>query len=358
MSAPRPVVLAVDDDTDLLGLLAKVLGAQYQVLTASDPGTALELAGGEPRPDLILLDVDMPGASGFELIRVLKDDGATAHIPVVFLTARTEPQDQTEGFELGAADYITKPINSAVLRARVRIQLALANRNAELERQVAERTAQLESTRAQLIRRLARAMELHESAAVGNRVLRLAQYAKLVSQAAGAEPQICEAMAVASPLHDVGKLGVPAEILRKPEKLSSPDWERVRRHPQIGAEIIGEHDDPLLKLARQISLTHHEDWDGTGYPQGLKGDAIPWPGRVMAVVDSFESLTTTQFHRAPRSIAEAAAEIERGAGKRYDPAVVAAFKKALPEMTKVREAYSDALGDLVNLDFAKPRTKK
>jgi putative two-component system response regulator len=165
-------------------------------------------------------------------------------------------------------------------------------------------------------------------------------------------------MMTAAPLHDVGKLGVPAEILRKPEKLSAPDWERVRRHPQIGAEIIGEHDDPLLKLARQIALTHHENWDGTGYPQGLKGEAIPWPGRVMAVVDAFESMTTTQFHRAPRSIEEAAAEIERGSGKRYDPAVVAAFKKALPVMKKVRESYADALGDLVNLDFSPNRQKK
>jgi putative two-component system response regulator len=357
VSAARAVILAVDDDTDLLALIAKVLSAEYKVLTASDPGAALELASGEPRPDLILLDVDMPGASGFELIRVLKDEGRTALIPVVFLTGRTAPQDQTEGLDLGAADYITKPINSAVLKARVRNQLAAEGRRAELEHRVQERTAQLEATRAEIIRRLARAMELHESAAVGNRVLRLAQYARLVSQAAGAKPQICEAMATASPLHDIGKLGVPAEILRKPEQLSAPDWERVRRHPQIGAEIIGEHDDPLLKLARQIALTHHENWDGTGYPKGLKGEAIPWPGRVMAVVDSFESMTTTQFHRAPRTIEEAAAEIERGAGKRYDPAVVAAFKKALPVMKKVREKYSDALGDLINLDFAGPKKK-
>ena len=161
----------------------------------------------------------------------------------------------------------------------------------------------------------------------------------------------------ASPLHDIGKLGVPAEILRKPEKLSVPDWERVKRHPQIGADIIGEHDDPLLKLARQIALTHHEAWDGSGYPRALKGEGIPWPGRVMAVVDSFESMTTTQFHRAPRSIEEAAAEIERGAGKRYDPKVVEAFRKALPVMKKVRESYSDALGDMINLDFAKPKAK-
>jgi len=354
VSADRAVILTVDDDPDLLALIAKVLSADYEVLTANDPGTALELAGGEPRPELILLDIDMPGATGFELITLLKEDGKTAHIPVVFLTGRTEAQDQTEGFQLGASDYITKPINAAVLKVRVRTQLALANQKAELERQVAERTAQLEATRSQLIRRLARAMELHESAAVGNRVLRLSQYAKLISQAAGAKPQICEAMMTASPLHDIGKLGVPAEILRKPEKLSAPDWERVRRHPQIGADIIGEHDDPLLKLARQVALTHHENWDGTGYPQGLKGEAIPWPGRVMAVVDAFESMTTTQFHRAPRSIEEAAAEIERGAGRRYDPAVVAAFKKALPVMKKVRESYSDALGDLINLDFAKP----
>jgi len=348
----RPVILTVDDDSDLLALIAKVLSADYEVLTANDPGTALELAGGEPRPELILLDVDMPGATGFELITLLKEDGRTAHIPVVFLTGRTDPQDQTEGFQLGASDYITKPINAAVLKVRVRTQLALANQKAELERQVAERTAQLEATRTQLIRRLARAMELHESAAVGNRVLRLTQYAKLISQAAGAKPQICEAMMTASPLHDIGKLGVPAEILRKPEKLSAPDWERVKRHPQIGADIIGEHDDPLLKLARQIALTHHEHWDGTGYPQALKGEAIPWPGRVMAVVDAFESMTTTQFYRAPRSIEDAAAEIERGAGRRYDPAVVAAFKKALPVMKKVRESYSDALGDMINLDFA------
>jgi putative two-component system response regulator len=200
-------------------------------------------------------------------------------------------------------------------------------------------------------------MELHESAAVGNRVLRLSQYAKLVSQAAGAKAGVVEAMATAAPLHDIGKLGVPAEILRKPEKLSAPDWERIKRHPQIGADIIGEHDDPLLKLARQIALTHHEAWDGSGYPHALKGEAIPWPGRVMAVVDSFESMTTTQFHRAPRTIDEAAAEIERGSGKRYDPQVVEAFRKALPVMKKVREAYSDALGDMINLDFAKPKAK-
>ena len=353
MSAkPRPVILAVDDDTDLVALIAMALSSDYTMLTASNPGDAITLAGGEPRPDLILLDIEMPDVSGFEVCQALKSEVATADIPVVFLTGKSEAQAQVEAFGLGAVDYIMKPINSAVLKARVHMQLSLADQRHALEKLVRERTAQVERTRSEIIRRLARAMELHESAAVGNRVVRLGHYAKLIAQAAGAKPPVVELMTIAAPLHDIGKLGVPAEILKKPGKLSAPDLERIRRHPQLGADIIGEHDDPLLKLARQIALTHHERWDGSGYPQGLKGEAIPWPGRVMAVVDAFESMTTTQFYREPRSVEDAALEIETGAGKKYDPAVIKAFKKALPAMKKVRESYSDALGSMINLDFA------
>lgn len=352
MSA-KPVVLAVDDDTDLLALMAKVLSADYEMLTASNPGDAIALAGGDPRPDLILLDIEMPDVSGFEVCQALKGDAATSDIPIVFLTGKAEPQAQVEAFGLGAVDYIMKPINAAVLKARVKMHVSLADQRQSLESLVKERTAQVEHAREEIIKRLARAMELHESAAVGNRVVRIGQYARLVAQAAGAKPQVVELMAQAAPLYDIGKLGVPAEILRKRDKLSAPDLERIRRHPQLGAEIIGEHDEPLLKLARQIALTHHERWDGSGYPQGLKGDAIPWPGRVMAVVDSFESMTTTQFYRDPRKPAEAAAEIEKGAGTKYDPRVVEAFRKAIPSMQKVLGTHSDQLGDMINLDFAK-----
>jgi cyclic di-GMP phosphodiesterase len=372
VSAPdRPIILCVDDSTDLLALMAKALRDEYQVLTADNPGDAIEKAFGDPRPDLILLDVDMPDVSGFEVCRALKGEAPTADIPIIFLTSRMEAQAQVEGIELGAVDYIGKPINAAVLKSRVRLHVALArqhrqlfqqrdelaSRREELERMVKERTAQLEKTRAELIKRLARVMEMHESAAVGNRVMRLSYYAKLMSQAAGAKPEIAEMMMKAAPLHDIGKLGVPSEILRKADKLSVPDWERVKRHPQLGAEIIGEHDDPLLKLARVLALTHHENWDGTGYPQGLKREAIPWAGRVMAIVDSFESLTSTQFHRDAVSPDQAAEEIIRHAGTKYDPKLVEALQKALPVMKKVRETYSDQLGDLINLDFAAAAVK-
>jgi putative two-component system response regulator len=354
-AAERPVILAVDDSPDILALVKKALAGEYFVLTAADPGTALELAAGSPRPDLVLLDVEMPGASGFEVCRVLKSEGSTADIPVVFLTGNTDAHAQVEGLELGAVDYITKPISAAVLRARVRNHIALASRRIELERLVRERTEQVESTRLQLIRRLSRAMEYHESAAVGNRVVRLSQYARLLSEAAGAKPAVAEMMMTAAPLHDIGKLAVPAELLRKRGKLSAPDWERVKRHPELGAEIIGEHDDPLLKIARQMALYHHEHWDGSGYPEGIKGADIPWPGRMMAIVDSFESMTTTQFYRAPLNVLEAAAEIQEGSGRRFDPKLVEAFRKALPQMRKVLETYSDELGDLIDLDFSPGR---
>jgi len=354
-----PVILAVDDSEDMLALVAKALGEEYQVMTAADPGSAIEKAFGEPRPDLILLDIDMPDIDGFEVCRALKDEPATSAIPVIFLTGRSEAQSQIDGLALGAVDYISKTgTNATVLKSRVGMHLALVSQRAQLERMVLERTEQLERTRVEMIKRLARVLEVHESQAVGNRVMRLGHYVKLIAQASGALPDMAEMMQKAAPLHDIGKLGVPAEILRKREKLSAPDWERIKRHPEIGAEIIGEHTDPLLRLARQLALTHHENYDGSGYPKGLKGEVIPWGGRVMAIVDSFEAMTSTQFYREALPIERASGEIERGAGSKYDPKLVEAFKKAVPVMQKVRETYSDQLGDLINLDFAPKGAQK
>jgi putative two-component system response regulator len=351
----KPIVLVVDDDADLLALMAKVLSVDYEVKTASDGAAALLHAAASPQPDLVLLDVEMQGMTGFDACKALKANPATAHVPVIFITGKGETRDEMMGFTLGAVDYVAKPINAAVLMARVRTHVALANQREALEAQVRARTAELEEAHADLISCLGRAMECHESAAVGNRFQRMAQYARLIALAAGAKPAAAELLGKVAPLHDIGKLAVPSEILRKSGQLSAPDWERVRRHPEYGAAIIGEHEEQHLRLARIIALTHHEHWDGTGYPKGLKGEAIPWPGRIVAVADAFEAMTTTQFHRAPLSEDQAVAEILRGSGTRYDPAVVEAFRKALPAMRKARQAFPDALQDIINLDFSPTR---
>lgn len=345
-------ILVVDDAPEVCALIVKVLSADYEMASASSGAEALLAAAGTPPPDLILLDVEMSVMSGFDVCRALKANPDTAGIPVIFLTGRGEPKDEAQGFLLGAEDYVTKPINAAVLKLRVRAHVALASRRAALESMVRERTAQLDKAHREVIACLGRAMECHESAAAGNRFQRLGEYAGILAQAAGAKPEVCEMMKRAAPLHDIGKLAVPAEILRRPGPLSAPDWERVRRHPEYGAAIIGEHhDDPLLHLARTIALTHHEKWDGSGYPKGLAGNGIPWPGRLVAVVDAFEAMTTTQFYRPARSLEPAAKEILRDAGTRYDPAIVEAFRKALPQMREVRAAISDVLRDIINLDF-------
>ncbi len=352
----RPVILAVDDDADLLALIGKVLATEYEVKSAGDGGDALALAAAAPQPDLILLDIELPGATGFEVCQLLREDPATARIPVIFLTGKSEAADQLEGLDLGAVDYITKPVNAKLLLARVRTHVALAGRQAQLEQEVQVRTAQLEDARTQLIRRLGRAMEFHESAASGNKVVRVSQYARLIAQASGMKAELVDLLQKAAPLYDIGKIGVPSEVLRNPGKLSAPELERVRRHPELGAEIIGEHKDPVLALARLLALAHHERWDGSGYPKRLKGSEIPWPGRVMGIVDTFEAMTTTQFYRQkPFSIEEAAKTIREGFGKLFDPSLSEAFDKALPVMKKVRETYSDALGDLINLDFSPTR---
>ena len=356
-SATRFKILSVDDSEDILALLEATLGKEYDVKTALDARSALRMAFEKPRPDLILLDVDMPGTNGYDLCRAIKASAALADIPIIFLTQRDNARDVVQGFQLGAIDYFAKPINAPVLAARIHAHAELITRRGLQDELIRVRTTQLEQTRLQLIRRLGRAMEYHETSAVGNRVVRLGHYARLLAEASGAKAELCDRIMKAAPLHDIGKLGVPAQILRKAEKLSAPELVQMQRHPEIGAEIIGEHDDPLLKLARTLALTHHERWDGTGYPAGIGGDDIPWPGRVMALVDAFEGMTATQFHREPMTLHLAADEITRGSGKQFDPHMVEAFRKCLPAFRQIKETYADDLGDMLDLDFsaASPR---
>jgi putative two-component system response regulator len=350
-TGPAPVILAVDDAPDVRAVLGKVLGPRFQLTVAEDGPTAIRMAQEAKQLDLILLDVMMGGMDGYKVCKALKENPVTADIPVVFLTVLSDVGDEAMGFQLGAVDYISKPINAQLLRARVEAHVTLSRRRRDLERAVQERTGQLEKANQLLVQRLARVIEHHEGPAFRNQIMRVSQYVHLISQTAGAKPKVIEMMVKAAPLYDIGKLSIPARILRKPGELDDNEWKIVRKHPEVGAEIIGDHPDPLFRLARAMSLSHHERWDGSGYPGGLKGDAIPWPGRVMAIVDAFENMTTTQYRRDPIPVDEAAERVYAEAGKAFDPTLVAAFKSALPAIRKVRAKLADALGEILDLDF-------
>ncbi len=355
-AAKRTLILIVDDSEDIRNFWQAMLKSKYDTRVAPDGRSGLAAAMKAPQPDLILLDVDMPGHNGYEVCGALKSNPATARIPVVFASGRSNSKDQAHGLSLGAVDYITKPLSAPIALARIATHLALANQTHQLESLVAERTRELQQTRLLLIQRLARALEIREGGGNSNRVVRMAEYVKLLAQAIGAKPEVCEILAQASPLHNIGTLGVPEAIMRKTDALDPAELQEMRKHPAIGAAIIGEHKDPLLATARAMALAHHERWDGKGYPAGLAGDAIPVAARILAVADTFEAMTATQRRRNPVSVEQAARAIVAEAGKQFDPALVAAFRKALPKMAEVNRTVRDELKGIHDLDFSSDET--
>jgi putative two-component system response regulator len=353
----RPVILVADDSEDIRNLFGVMLQKHYEVKFATNSDEALHAADTEPLPDLILLDVEMPSMNGYEVCKTLKANPALAHIPVIFVTGRTDPKDQAQGLMAGAVDYIIKPISAPITMLRVRTQLALLDQRRALEDEVHARTEELHETRLQLIRRLARAMEYREGG-LTNRVLRVSEYVALLSHGVGLKDKVVEILSHAAPLYDIGKMGVPDYILKKSDKLNDAEWAEMRKHAEIGAKIIGEHKDPLLQQARVMALTHHERWDGDGYPGKLKGSAIPVPGRIMAVADAYEAMTSTQRHRSALPSAEAVKRIQAEGGKQFDPTVVSAFSRLTKEFDEVRAKYKDELAGIHDLDFAAAPKKK
>ncbi|WP_374602476.1 two-component system response regulator [Niveibacterium sp.] len=339
----RPTVLIVDDSADNLDLLSAVLKDEYRVKVANSGERALRQIYSDAPPDLILLDVMMPGMSGHEVCRRLKANPDRRRIPVIFVTAMDAAEDEEFGLSLGAVDYITKPISPAIVRARVRTHLALYDQTQELERMVAQRTGELSESRRQLIGCLARAAEFRDNE-TGNHVMRMSQSARLIALAYGLGPATAELILMAAPMHDIGKIGIPDNILLKPGPLDPQEWATMKLHATIGAEIIGIHDDDLLRAARSIALSHHEKWDGSGYPAGLAGEAIPIEGRVVAIADVFDALMSVRPYKPAMSLDEALAYIRGQSGRHFDPAVVAAFEACLPDILVLRRRYLD-VGD-------------
>ena len=293
----------------------------------------------------------MPGMSGHEVCQRLKANPDRRKIPVIFVTAMNSLDDERLGLELGAVDYITKPLSPAIVEARVRTHLALYDQTREMERMVAQRTAELKLSRTQIIRRLGRAAEFKDNE-TGNHVLRMSQYARLIGMRVGVSGVALDILTDTATMHDIGKLGIPDHILCKPGKLDPSEWEVMRTHPAIGADIIGEHEDDLLATARVIALTHHEKWDGSGYPAGLAGEDIPLLGRIVALADVLDALLSARPYKPPFSMAQTMAYITEQAGGHFDPDLVKVLVDALPEVERIARNFADDRGALTDLEIA------
>jgi putative two-component system response regulator len=344
-------ILVVDDEDRNLRLLKLLLTSfGYGVLTASNGEEALEKVHDIP-PDVILLDIMMPKIDGFEVARQLKREEETKIIPIVMVTALNEVEDRVKALEAGADDFLNKPVDKTELRARVQSLVKvkacndhMRNYQKELEAEVAKRTKQLRQAFKKLkevslesICHLCRAAE-YKDENTGDHIRRMSHYTSAVARKMGLNKQTGENLLYTVPMHDVGKIGIPDHILLKPGKLNDKEWEIMKQHTIIGAQILGGSDGKFNKLAQTIALSHHEKWDGSAYPKGLKGSKIPLVGRITAIADVFDALTSRRPYRIkPFSLEEAFNYIKKERGRHFDPEVVDAFFAAKDEILLIKK---------------------
>jgi putative two-component system response regulator len=359
----KPIVLVVDDMPENLAVLGELLQTDYRVRVANSGNRALDVAGTAPRPDLILLDVMMPDLDGHDVLRRLQANAATHDIPVIFVTAMDDDADEEEGFALGAVDYIHKPIKPAIVRARVRTQLELKaardllrNQNTGLEAEVARRMRENQIVQDVSMRALASLAETRDNE-TGNHIRRTQAYVDVLVRTLAEQPPfaglrvegLIDLIVKAAPLHDIGKVGIPDHILLKPGPLDPAEWDIMKSHARLGAEAIEEalqgeeNQAPLafLHIAMDIAHSHHEKWDGSGYPEGLKGAVIPMPARLMAVADVFDALISRRVYKPPMPLEQAADIIRNGAGSHFDPEIVAVFVARFDDFRQIAARYVD-----------------
>ena len=373
--AERSTILVVDDTRDNLTVIGGLLESAYRVRIANSGERALKVAATEPRPDLILLDIMMPGMDGYQTLEKLKEDPLTREIPVIFVTAMNADEDEEIGLRLGAVDYVTKPIRPAILLARVRTQLELkaardrlSDENHTLEGEVRKRTRELELIKDVSMQALATLAEKRDNE-TGNHLIRTRTYIELLMQDLSLLPRFAplltprrrELIAKAAPLHDIGKVGIPDHILLKPGRLTPEEFEIMKTHASIGADALTEAIERVLaarqtesqededhyalgflELAREIAGGHHEKWDGSGYPKGLAGDDIPLSARLMALADVFDALICKRHYKAAFSLEETTSIIRQGRAVHFDPDIVDVFLKHVESFAAIAERHSDA----------------
>ncbi len=362
----RPLILAVDDSPDNLWLLSGLLKDKYRLKLANSGEKAMEIVRQDQLPDLVLLDVMMPGMSGHEVCRLLKESPKTRHIPIIFLTAMTSTDDETAGLEIGAADFITKPINPPILLARVTSQLqakagadALRDRNSFLDNEVQRRTREVAAIQDVTILAMASLAETRDNE-TGNHIRRTQHYVRTLAKALQDHPRfraylndhVIDMLFKSAPLHDIGKIGIPDRILLKPGRFEPHEFEIMKTHAMLGRDAIEHAEDQLgmpvdfLKYAKEIAFGHHEKWDGSGYPQGLKGDAIPISARIMAVADVYDALISRRVYKEGMPHEKAVNIMREGRGTHFDPDVLDAFLDVLNEFQDIAKAFADKDSDL------------
>lgn len=341
-------ILIVDDNPANVALLEAILDEnEYRNLhTTTDPFEVLPLWR-EHHFDLILLDIRMPGMSGFEVLKKLRAAAGDEFLPVIVLTAQTDDETRKQALAAGAKDFLTKPFSDWEVLLRIHNTLLTrmyysrqVMRADLLESEVAKRTAEIRETQFELVQRLGVAGELRDNE-TGAHVKRMSHVCALLARKRGLGEQFSELLLHASTMHDVGKIGIPDHILLKPGKLNPQEWEIMRRHPHIGARIIGNHPAKLLSLARECALYHHEKWDGSGYPEGMSGDRIPIAARIVAISDVFDALTSERPYKTAWTVTDALAFLQEQSGQHFEPILVQLFVENLAEIIAIREKYLD-----------------
>lgn len=332
-------VLVVDDTAENIDVLKGVLKDEYSVKAAISGKMALKVAE-KTQPDIILLDIMMPEMDGYEVCIKLRENPLTRHIPVIFVTARDQEIDEVKGFDAGAVDYINKPISAVITRARVKTHLALSDQKKALQFQVREKTKEIYDTRLEIIKKLGRAAEFKDND-TGLHIERMSKYCYHIAKAMGLEESQADLLLHASPMHDIGKIGIPDNVLKKPGKLNPDEWALIEKHPTIGAEIIGESTGELLQAARIIAIQHHEKWNGKGYPKGLHGEEIHLFARITAVADVFDALTSQRPYKEGWPVEKAVEYIQKERQQHFDGQVVDAFLAVLPVIMDIRKKIGE-----------------
>lgn len=352
MKGKKEKILLVDDDERNLRLLeALLIPMNYEIEKASDGISALEKTD-LFNPDLILLDAMMPKLNGFEVAKKLKEDENTMTIPIVMVTALQEVEDRVKALEAGADDFLSKPIDKTELKARVKSLLKvkayheyMKNYQVLLEKEVHRKTARLQkaltdlqSASLETIHILSRAAE-YKDEETGAHTLRMSNYAAKIAREMGQKDIFIETLLYSSPMHDIGKIGIPDQILLKPGKLTPQEWKIMKRHTIYGEKILEGYDHSFIKMGKAIALNHHEKWNGSGYPTGVSGTDIPFEARISALADVFDALTSRRPYKEAFSLEKSFGIIREGKGKHFDPNVVDAFFACIDNILAIKEKY-------------------